>query len=165
MKYDLVVIGGGSGGVACARRSAEYGAKVAIVESYRFGGTCVIRGCVPKKLLMYASDFKDYFEESRDFGWEFGKNLSFNMKNWQDKKTQEISRLEKIYENLLSKSGVFTIKGRGKILDENTVLVNEEKLFTSRIMIATGGLPALRDIDGIEHCITSNQILDLERNP
>ena len=87
MKYDLIVLGGGSGGVACARRSAALGAKVALLEADRLGGTCVIRGCVPKKLLMYASGFKDALNDSQFFGWENQNNLNFDMNKWQKNKT------------------------------------------------------------------------------
>ena len=102
-KFDLVVIGGGSGGVACARRAAEYNAKVAIIESHRFGGTCVIRGCIPKKLMMYAGEIGNTLFQTGGFGW-IGlepNEINHEIGNWTSKKNIEISRLEKIYENLL----------------------------------------------------------------
>ena len=137
MKYDLIVLGGGSGGVACARRSAALGAKVALLEAGRLGGTCVIRGCVPKKLLMYASGFKDAFNDSQFFGWENQNNLNFDMSKWQKNKTKEILRLEKLYEKLLIDSGVDVIKGHGKLINHSTVSVNGIEIKSPRLMIAT----------------------------
>ncbi len=165
MRYDLIVLGGGSGGVACARRSAALGAKVALIEADRLGGTCVIRGCVPKKLLMYASGFKDSFSDSQFYGWENQKNLDFDMSKWQVNKTKEIKRLEKIYEKLLIDSGVDLIKGHGKLIDHSTVSINGVEIKSSRIMIATGGKPASHSIHGLEKCMTSNEILDLDYLP
>lgn len=165
MKYDLIVLGGGSGGVACARRSAALGAKVALLEAGRLGGTCVIRGCVPKKLLMYASGFKDAFNDSQFFGWENQNNLNFDMSKWQKNKTKEILRLEKLYEKLLIDSGVDVIKGHGKLINHSTVSVNGIEIKSHRLMIATGGKPASHSIRGLEKCMTSNEILDLEYLP
>ncbi|OUW03729.1 MAG: glutathione-disulfide reductase [Betaproteobacteria bacterium TMED156] len=171
MKYDLIVIGGGSGGVACSRRCAALGAKVAIVEYSRLGGTCVIRGCVPKKLLMYAGGFLEAFNDATSYGWknltksESGNKFQFDMKIWQENKTKELIRLEKIYENLLSESGVEIFKGKATIVSENKVEINGKKLTTSRIMIATGGKPAIHSIPGLKDCMTSNEILELTYIP
>jgi len=165
MKYDLVVLGGGSGGVACARRSAALGAKVALIEADRLGGTCVIRGCVPKKLLMYASGFKNAFNDSRFFGWKKQNNINFDMSEWQRNKTEEIKRLEQLYKKLLIDSGVDVIMGYGKLIDSTTLRIDKREIKSHRIMIATGGKPASRAINGLEKCMTSNEILDLDYLP
>ena len=165
MKYDLVVLGGGSGGVACARRSAALGAKVALIEADRLGGTCVIRGCVPKKLLMYASGFKNAFNDSRFFGWEKQNNINFDMSVWQRNKTEEIKRLEQLYKKLLIDSGVDVIMGYGKLIDSTTLRIDKREIKSHRIMIATGGKPANHAINGLEKCMTSNEILDLDYLP
>ena len=165
MKYDLIVLGGGSGGVACARRSAALGAKVALIEADRLGGTCVIRGCVPKKLLMYAGGFKDAFNDSQFFGWKNQTNVNFDMSKWQLNKTREIQRLEKLYEKLLMDSGVDVIMGRGQLIDSSTIGIDGKEIKCSRIMIATGGKPASHSINGLEKCMTSNEILDLDYLP
>ncbi len=165
MKYDLVVIGGGSGGVATARRSAALGAKVALIESYRLGGTCVIRGCVPKKLLMYAGGFKDALHDSQFFGWERENHNVFSMEKWQREKTSEILRLENIYKKLLKESGVEVVSGKGTIVDNKTVKVGKIKLCSARILIATGGQPSKHTIEGIENCLTSNEVLELTNIP
>ncbi len=165
MIYDLIVVGGGSGGVACARRSAALGAKVALVESHRLGGTCVIRGCVPKKLLMYAGGFKDALNEAQFFGWNALDKISFDMQKWQMQKTKEIQRLEKIYEKLLKDSGVDVVMGQGALIDINQIKVNETVMRSSRIMIATGGKPSNHPIPGLSTCMTSNEILELNHVP
>ena len=131
MKYDLVVLGGGSGGVACARRSAALGAKVALIEADRLGGTCVIRGCVPKKLLMYASGFKNAFNDSRFFGWKKQNNINFDMSEWQRNKTEEIKRLEQLYKKLLIDSGVDVIMGYGKLIDSTTLRIDKREIKSS----------------------------------
>src|SRR4051812_29945285 len=107
MTHDLIVIGGGSGGVAGSRRAAVHGAKVAIVEADRFGGTCVIRGCVPKKLMMYAANFAHQFRDAEGFGWT-GVQARFEMARWADAKKKEIDRLEHIYDEMLANGGVET---------------------------------------------------------
>src|SRR5690606_20397488 len=117
--YDLVVIGGGSGGVRAARMSAGFGARVAIVEEYRYGGTCVIRGCVPKKLFVYASRFPDLFDVAPSFGWTV--DASFDWPTLLANKDKEIGRLEKIYENLLEGSGVTVFHDRATVTGPNTV--------------------------------------------
>src|SRR5215468_8253905 len=136
--FDLFVIGGGSGGVRAARIAARHGAKVAIAEEYRWGGTCVIRGCVPKKLFVYASRFRDEFEDAAGFGW----SLSAPRFDWPTlvaNKDAEISRLEGIYRGNLLKAGVELLKGRAELVDANTVLVGPggRKLSARVILIAT----------------------------
>src|SRR6185312_9617408 len=120
--YDLFVIGGGSGGVRAARIAAGHGAKVALAEEYRFGGTCVIRGCVPKKLLVYASRFRDEFEDAEGFGWNV-KSASFDWPTLIANKDAEIGRLENVYRQNLEKAGVTLIAARAALADRNTVVL------------------------------------------
>ncbi len=162
--YDLIVIGGGSGGVRAARIAAGHGAKVAICEEYRYGGTCVIRGCVPKKMMVYAAHFHEDFSDSAHYGW----NLAVQGFNWNTliaNKDREIDRLNGIYENLLKNAGVTLLHGRGKLLDINTVQIGEQALSAKTILIATGGTPSMPDVPGIEHAISSNEIFYLEQQP
>lgn len=163
-KFDLVVIGGGSGGVRAARMSAQYGAKVAIVEEYRYGGTCVIRGCVPKKLFVYASRFGDTFDVAPSFGWTV--DASFDWPTLLANKDREIGRLENIYETLLDGAGVTLFRGRATVTGPNTVkLSSGEDLQAKRILIATGGVPFKPDIEGADLGITSNEAFHLETLP
>lgn len=163
--YDLVVIGAGSGGVRAARIAANLGAKVAIIEEYRVGGTCVIRGCVPKKLYVYASRFADMFSVAESFGWQV--DARFDWSTLVANKAKEISRLEAAYVAGLEKPGVEIIRDRGVLVDANTVrLVNEgRELKTRYVLVATGGHPHIPDIPGKEHGITSNEAFDLKRLP
>lgn len=163
-KYDLVVIGGGSGGVRAARIAAGHGAKVAICEEYRYGGTCVIRGCVPKKMMVYAAHYHEDFIDSQSYGWNT-KTEGFDWPTLIRNKDTEIDRLNGIYENLLGNAGVEILHGRGRIIDANTVAVGEQTLTTDKILIATGGTPFMPAIDGIEHAITSNEVFHLEQQP
>jgi len=159
-KYDLIVIGAGSGGVRASRISAGFGKKVAVIEKSRVGGTCVMRGCVPKKLLVQASHFAEEFEDSEGFGWSTDKP-AFDWQSLISHKNRELDRLEGIYHNLLSGAGVEEIAGTGTVIDANTVDVNGMRLKTDHILIATGGWPSMPQIPGIEHVITSNEALDL----
>ena len=158
--FDLIVIGAGSGGVRASRISAGFGKKVAVIEKSRVGGTCVMRGCVPKKLLVQASHFSEDFEDSVGFGWTPG-SAKFDWQRLIANKNQELDRLEGIYHNLLSGAGVEEIAGTGRVIDGHTVEVNGQKLDTAHILIATGGWPSMPQIPGIEHVITSNEALDL----
>jgi glutathione reductase (NADPH) len=162
--YDLITLGAGSGGVAASRRAALHGAKVAIVEGRRVGGTCVLRGCVPKKLLMYAAQFGDGFAEARGYGWSVDAPR-FDMARWQAAKTTEIARLEGIYRQMLSGSGVDVIEGWGRIDGPNTVVVGERRLTARHILVATGSAPVMDSIPGIEECATSDDLLDLAELP
>ncbi|MGE0718258.1 MAG: glutathione-disulfide reductase [Alphaproteobacteria bacterium] len=162
--FDLFVIGAGSGGVRAARISARHGARVAICEESRYGGTCVIRGCVPKKLLVYGASFRDAFEDARGFGWDVGMPVH----DWPTliaAKDREIGRLEGIYRKLLTDAGVTPIEGRGRLLDRHTVEVAGRRWTADRILIATGARPVIPDIPGREHAITSNEALDLKALP
>jgi len=163
--YDLFVVGGGSGGVRAARvASTEVGAKVGLAEEDRYGGTCVIRGCVPKKLMVYASDFSRQLEDSVAFGW-IVKHDGFDCQKFRRKLHLELDRLEAVYRSLLNNAGVETYDHRAKLLDSNTVKVGE-KTFTARtILIATGGRPFRPNIPGIENALVSDDIFNMEKLP
>lgn len=165
--YDLFVIGAGSGGVRAARIAAGYGARVAIAEEYRFGGTCVIRGCVPKKLMVYASRFRDEFEDAAGFGWTVPK-AEFSWPTLIANKDAEITRLEGIYRRNLDGAGVEIFHTRAVVEGPNSVrLVGEDRVVTAgKILVATGGAPNLDpDVPGIEHVITSNEVFHLPEMP
>ncbi len=163
--YDLFVIGGGSGGVRAARVAAsEIGAKVGLAEEDRYGGTCVIRGCVPKKLMVYASEFSRHLEDAVAFGWS-SENSGFDWQKFRKKLHLELDRLESVYRNLLRNAGVDTYDQRAKLLDPNTVIVGEQKLTAKTILVATGGRPFRPDIPGIENALVSDDIFNLERLP
>jgi len=162
--FDLFVIGAGSGGVRAARIAAAHGARVAICEESRVGGTCVIRGCVPKKLLVYASHFAEDFEDARGYGWETGP-ARFSWPDLIHAKDKEIDRLNQIYLRLLSDSGVVLYPHRGSFVDPHRIRVGDETISAEHVLIATGGHPWAPDIPGIEHTITSNEAFDLEQLP
>ena len=161
--YDLFTIGAGSGGVAGSRRAASYGARVAIAEAWRIGGTCVLRGCVPKKLLVYGAHFAHEMEDARGYGWTVEGSLDWG--KLIAAKNRETDRLEGIYKNLLAGSKVEAILGHAKIVAPNTVEIDGRRVNAKYILIATGGKPELPAIPGIEHAITSNEALDLPALP
>ena len=161
--FDLFVIGAGSAGVRAARMSAGFGARVAIAEAYRPGGTCVIRGCIPKKLLVYAAHYREDFEDARAYGWS--AHPEFSWPTLIANKNREIAQLEDVYRTLLKTSGVRLIEGRARILDAHTVEVAGRAYTATHILVATGGWPTLPAIPGIEHCITSNEALELPDLP
>ena len=162
--YDLFVIGAGSGGVRAARMSATHGARVAIAEEYRVGGTCVIRGCVPKKLFVYASHFAEDFEEAAGFGWTVGES-SFDWATLIKNKDAEIDRLNGIYIKNLEASGVEILQGRAVVKDAHTVSLDGRDISAKYILIAVGATPFMPQIDGIEHAITSNEAFHIEALP
>ena len=162
--FDLFVIGAGSGGVRAARIAASHGARVGICEESRVGGTCVIRGCVPKKLLVYASHFSEEFEDARGFGWDVGP-VSFSWPDLIRAKDKEIDRLNQVYLNLLSNSGVELFEERGTLADPHTIQLGERSVTAKYILIAVGGRPWVPDIPGIEHAITSDEAFHLEGLP
>lgn len=162
--YDLIVIGAGSGGVRSARIAASYGKKVAIFEAAEVGGTCVIRGCVPKKLLVYASSFIKTFKSAAAFGWDMGEP-TFNWQQLIVNKDAEINRLNKIYLSLLSNSGVKLVEQHASFIDEHTIKAGSETYTAQRILIATGSTPFYPEIQGIEHAVSSNEALSLEALP
>jgi glutathione reductase (NADPH) len=163
---DLFVIGGGSGGVRAGRIAAQHGARVMLAEEYRVGGTCVIRGCVPKKLLVYASRFRAEFEDAAGYGW----NVSHSTFDWATligNKDKEIARLEAAYIATLHKAGVTIVKNRAVVADAHTVqLADGKRVRAAHILIATGGAPSYGDpIPGIEHAISSNEAFHLPQLP
>ncbi len=162
--YDLLVLGGGSGGVALSRRAALHGAKVAVAERSRVGGTCVIRGCVPKKLLMYAAQFKDSFEEARGYGWQL-EQPHFNMAHWAASKARETDRLEGIYRDMLAQGHVQLVQGEARFDGAHRVQVGPQLITAQHIVIATGAAPVRDSIPGIEHAATSDDLLDLTALP
>ncbi len=162
--YDLFVIGAGSGGVRASRISASYGAKVAVAEEYRVGGTCVIRGCVPKKLLVYASHFSEDFHLAEGFGWTVGER-KFDWKTLIARKDAEIDRLNGLYINTLNGAGVEVIHGRATVEGPNTVRVGDKTYTAKKILVAVGGWPSMPDVPGIEHAMTSNEALHFEEQP
>jgi len=162
--FDLFTIGAGSGGVAASRRAASYGARVAICEGSRVGGTCVIRGCVPKKLLVYASQFRDAFQDACAYGWD-SHVPAFDWPTLIANKDKEIDRLNGIYIKMLETSGVTLLPHFGRLIDKHTVEVAGKRYTAKNILIATGGWPSLPEIPGIEHAITSNEALHLGHLP
>lgn len=163
--YDLITIGAGSGGVAASRRAGSHGAKVAIVESSRVGGTCVMRGCVPKKILVYASHMRDTIEDAAAYGWSLG-DTKLDWSALVDAKNRELDHLEGVYRRLLERAGVETIEGRGTIVDPHTVDVDGRRITAGRILVATGGYPWVpRDIPGADLGITSDDALELREVP
>src|ERR1700759_687560 len=163
---DLFVIGGGSGGVRAARIAAGYGARVTIAEEYRMGGTCVIRGCVPKKLLVYASHFHQEFEDAAGFGWTVPQP-SFDWPTLIANKDKEIARLEAAYTSNVEKSGARVVKTRAVFEDPHTLrLATGESVRSKYVLIATGGAPNHgAAIPGIEHVISSNEVFHLAALP
>tara|TARA_B100000965_G_scaffold406790_1_gene448684 strand:+ start:74915 stop:76279 length:1365 start_codon:yes stop_codon:yes gene_type:complete len=163
--YDLITIGAGSGGVRASRFAAtNYSAKVAVVENRRVGGTCVMRGCVPKKLLMYGAHFAEEFENAAGYGWNCTRP-AFDWSSLIHAKNSELDRLESVYHRLLREASVDEICGTGQIADSHTVEVDGKTYTAKRILIATGGYPVMPEIPGIGQVITSDEALDLEMLP
>ena len=164
--FDLFVIGGGSGGVRAGRVAAQNGAKVALAEEFRMGGTCVIRGCVPKKLMVFASHFSEAFEDAKAYGWDFAEGASFNWPRFQGKLHAELDRLEGIYRRLLNNNEVTIFDSRATVKDANTVVLADGKEVTAKtILVAVGGRPVVPDFPGSEYAITSNDIFLLDEMP
>jgi glutathione reductase (NADPH) len=162
--FDLFVIGGGSGGVRAGRIAATHGAKVAVAEEYRYGGTCVIRGCVPKKLLTYAAHYAEDFEDAAGYGWEVGER-SFSWARLIGNKDKEIGRLEAIYRRLLNGAGCTVLDGRAVVRSPHAVEVNGRSYTAKTILIAAGGAPVKPNVPGIEYAITSNEAFHLPELP
>jgi glutathione reductase (NADPH) len=162
--FDLFTIGAGSGGVAASRRAGGYGARVAICEADRVGGTCVLRGCVPKKLLVYASHLRDELEDAAGYGWSIGEP-KLDWARLIAAKNAELDRLNGIYLRMLANAGVEIIEGRGVLIDPHTVEVGSRRFTAERILVATGGSPHVPEIPGVALGITSNEALDLSEIP
>lgn len=166
--YDFFVIGAGSGGVRASRMAATYGAKVGLCEDYRVGGTCVIRGCVPKKLFVYASEYSSHFNDAKGFGWSEGDH-DFDWNALIEAKDKEIDRLNGLYIQNLENHNVEIIEARGRLLDPHTVELSSahgiKTITAKKILIATGAWPQMPHIPGIEHAITSNEAFHLETLP
>jgi len=162
--YDYFVIGAGSGGVRSARIAATHGAKVGIAEGRHYGGTCVNVGCVPKKLLAYASDYGPAFEDAEGFGWKTS-HREFNWQTLIENKNKEISRLNNIYQNLLKNAGVTAYNGMAKFKDEHKIIVNNEEITADKILLAMGGKPRKPRYEGAEHAIISDDAFYLKKRP
>ncbi|MFN6386012.1 MAG: FAD-dependent oxidoreductase, partial [Pseudanabaena sp.] len=162
--YDLFVIGAGSGGLAASKRAAALGAKVAIAEGDLVGGTCVIRGCVPKKLMVYASHFSHFPQEASGYGWD----ISAGKLDWSKLREAiqtEVSRLNKLHISFLEKSNVELISGFAKFVDAHTVAVGDRQFTAERILIAVGGEASKPDLAGMEHAITSKEMFLMPKFP
>ena len=168
--FDLFVIGGGSGGVRAARFAAQRGARVALAESARMGGTCVNVGCIPKKLYSYAAHFSDDFAQARGYGWQLPGTPTLNWAALKAARAAEITRLNGIYENLMTSANVQRLQGHGSLLDAHTVQVRAPDGSTSRhsarhILIATGGTPVRPEVPGADLALVSDDIFDLPAFP
>ncbi len=163
-KYDFIVIGGGSGGIASARRAAQYGADVLLVESGRLGGTCVNVGCVPKKVMWLASQIGDSLKLAADYGFEI-EQTGFHWPTLKASRDQYIRRLNQIYAHNLEKSGITLIEGHGRFVSPTTISVNNVHYQAPHILIATGGMPTVPDIPGAQLGISSDGFFELDKQP
>ncbi len=162
--YDLITIGAGSGGVRGTRLAGGYGARTAIIEEERVGGTCVLRGCVPKKLLVYGAHYAEHLEDAVNYGWSVD-GASHDWARMIDTKNAELDRLNGIYLRILRENNVEVVDGRGVVTDPHTVEVNGKSMTAEKILVAVGGWPSTPDIPGIEHVISSNEALELRELP
>ena len=163
--YDLFVIGGGSGGVRAARVASATGAKVALAEEFRMGGTCVIRGCVPKKLMVFASTYAESMQDAAEYGWDI-KVGPFNWTKFSTKLNAELDRLEAVYRKLLGNSDVRIFDARATLKDAHTIMLSTgEEVSAKHILVATGGHPTKPEIAGADMAITSNEIFSLPEMP
>tara|TARA_R110000782_G_scaffold78276_8_gene155471 strand:- start:129351 stop:130700 length:1350 start_codon:yes stop_codon:yes gene_type:complete len=163
--YDLFVIGAGSGGVRASRIAAAHGARVAVAEEYRVGGTCVIRGCVPKKMLVYGAHFAEDLADARRFGWEV-PDCAFNWPVLRDNVLADVDRLNGLYQNTLDSNKVTTFHERARLSGQHEVTLASGKTISAKIiLIATGAWPIVPDLPGAEHGITSNEVFHLDSLP
>lgn len=162
--YDLFVIGAGSGGIAAARRAAQHGATVAIAEADRLGGTCVNRGCIPKKLMVYASHFPSAYAEAVGYGWSPVQS-NFDWAKLITAVNHEVDRLNSVYQNMLAGAGVKLFPYHAKFIDDHTIAVGDQAITANKVLIAVGGLPVRPPIPGIEHAIVSDDIFNLKSQP
>ncbi|HTJ17963.1 MAG TPA: glutathione-disulfide reductase [Steroidobacteraceae bacterium] len=164
INYDLLVIGAGSGGVRAARIASGLGAKVAIVEEHRIGGTCVVRGCVPKKLLVYGAHFAEDLEDARRFGWQLA-GAAFDWPTLRDNVLAEVTRLSGLYRQTLETHKVDIFEGHAAITGPNSAQIDGHKINAKFILVATGARPQIAAVPGIEHAITSNEVFHLDKLP
>jgi len=162
--YDLIVIGGGSGGVATANRASSYGAKVVLIEKGRMGGTCVNVGCVPKKIMWSAAGLHDAVIEARNYGFD-AQIKGLNWAKLKEQRDNYIQRLNAGYERGLDRNKVEVVKGEAVFESTNTIIVGKEKFQSSRILIATGGYPVIPEISGAHFGITSDGFFELANQP
>ena len=162
--FDLFTIGAGSGGVRASRIAAAYGAKVAVAEERYLGGTCVNVGCIPKKLLVYASEFGDAFADAAGFGWAPG-HPSFDWQKLIANKNREIERLNGVYERLLTSAGARIIRGAAELIDPHTIAIDGARITANHVLVATGGWPTVPPVPGADLGITSNEAFYLDRMP
>ena len=162
--YDLIVIGGGSGGVRAARIAANHGARVALCEKDRMGGTCVIRGCIPNKILFYSSQYSNYLSMSRAYGWKL-KPEKINFHKLILNKNNELRRLEKLYTQNLVNAGVDIFYGNASFENKNEMTINNRTISAKNIIIATGGKPKSLEVTGGNYCINSDEIMRLKYLP
>lgn len=162
--YDLFVVGAGSGGVRASRLAANFGARVGICEEDRIGGTCVIRGCIPKKLFTYSAHYSEDFQDAVSYGWSKTDPI-FDWKKLLENKNKEIDRLNEIYIKILKKNNVDIFSCHGKLIDNHTIELSGEKITSEKILISTGGSPAMPELVGIENAISSNEAFHLKDFP
>src|SRR6476646_4157218 len=162
--FDLFVIGAGSGGVRASRVSAAYGARVAIAEEHKVGGTCVIRGCVPKKLLVYGAHFAEDLDDAAMFGWDVPQKR-FDWAVLRDNVLAEVSRLEGAYTETLTTHDVAIFHERAVVTGPNSVKLGDREVTADKILIATGARPVMPQVEGIEHAISSNEVFHLDKLP
>ena len=163
--FDLFVIGAGSGGVRASRIAAGYGARVAVAEEFRVGGTCVIRGCVPKKLLVYGAHFAEDIDDAAMFGWDLPQKR-FDWPTLRDNVLSEVSRIEGAYTETLTSHKVTVFQERAEVTGPHSVrLAGGREVTADKILIATGATPVMPKIEGIEHAISSNEVFDLDELP
>lgn len=162
--YDLFVIGAGSGGLGASKRAASYGAKVAIAEEYLVGGTCAVRGCIPKKLMVYGSHFPQLFHDAAGYGWSVGET-KLDWEHFITSIDKEVHRLAQLHTGFLERAGVELIPSRATLIDAHTLEVDGRKITAEKILIAVGGRPLKPDVPGMEYAITSNEMFHLKEQP
>ncbi|MBE9180131.1 glutathione-disulfide reductase [Oculatella sp. LEGE 06141] len=162
--YDFFVIGAGPGGLAAAKRAAKYGVKVAIAERDHLGGICVNRGCIPKKLMVFAADFSRWLQDAEGYGWSVGQQ-SFDWQRFVAARNQEVERIQRSQAQALQQAGVEIIRSHAALVDAHTLELEDRKVTASHILIAVGSRPSKPDIPGIEHAVTSKDIFGIEHLP
>ncbi|MBD1864737.1 MULTISPECIES: glutathione-disulfide reductase [Trichocoleus] len=162
--YDLLIMGGGSAGLAASKRAAAYGARVAIAEQSAMGGTCVNRGCVPKKLMVYAADFPQLFQDAVGYGWQ-SVQPQFEWSKLMQAIRQELQHIQQSHQQALAKAGVEVLTGRATFVDPHTLAVGDRQVTADKILIAVGGRPTKPNFPGAEHALTSDEMFQLSRLP